>query len=347
MSRRRVAVLVAIMAALAGAPSSVFGAAPNELSHASVSPASGDTETLFLVTVRYRSPAGRPALTVTAEVGGTVTLLTLASGTATDGVWSGTTTLPPGSWNVTLYAAVAKGPQPSLTAGTIEVAVTGDPSPSGDGIPSVGPDTGTGTGGGGATAAPAPAVTPPASHAPSQAPARSSNDATPSQPPTGQAQGGVALVRPGRGGAAPVRTPRPEPAGSDDGSPQSPAASPTMDGGPGPVGGGDDLGLLMIMGTLAVGVVALVGSAWVVVAGRRERRAATVTTDAAQTDPGVLAATIVEQRARRRARLRSSDDPILAAMGLPDEDATRGAPPAAPRPRTRTGRSRRRKPPAP
>ena len=78
----------------------------------------------------------------------------------------------------------------------------------------------------------------------------------------------------------------------------------------------------MLIGTLAVGAVALVGSAWLLVAAQRDRRAAT--------EPGVDAAAIVDQRARRRARLRSTDDPILAAMGLPDEDATAGA--ASPRP---------------
>ena len=345
MSRRRVFVLVAIMAALAGAPSSVFGAAPNELSQASVSPASGDSETLFVVTVRYRSPAGYPAVTVTADIGGTTTILTLASGTAIDGVWSATTVVPPGSWDVTLNAVVAQGKQPSLSAGTIDVfAASDEPSPPGNGTPSLGP--GTGDGGSGASSAPAPVVTPQASHAPSHAPARSSADPRPSQPPTGQASAGVAVVRPRRGDAAPVRTPRPEPAGSDAGSLHSPVASPTIDAGPASVAGGDDLGLLMIMGTLAVGAVALVGSAWVILAGRRDRRAATASAEPASTDPGVIAAAIVEQRALRRARLRSSDDPILAAMGLPDEDATRGTVPATPRPRTRSGRSQRRKPPA-
>jgi hypothetical protein len=345
MSRRRVAVLVAIMAALAGAPSSVFGAAPNELSQASVTPASGDSETLFVVTVRYHSPAGHPAVTVTADIGGTPALLTLASGTATDGVWTATTVVPPGSWHVTLHAVVAKGKQPSLSAGTVDVfAASEEPSPPGSGAPSLGP--GTGDSGSGASSAPAPVVTPPASHAPTHAPARSSDSAKPSQPPTGQASAGVAVVRPERGGAAPVRTPRPEPAGSDAGSLRSPVASSTTHGGPSPVAGGDDLGLLMIMGTLAVGAVALVGSAWVILAGRRDRRAATATAEPASTDPGIIAAAIVEQRALRRARLRSSDDPILAAMGLPDEDATRGVVPAPPRPRTRNGRSRRRKPPA-
>jgi hypothetical protein len=70
----------------------------------------------------------------------------------------------------------------------------------------------------------------------------------------------------------------------------------------------------MLLGTLSVGAVALVGSAWLLVVAQRNRRAAT--------EPGVDTAAIVDQRARRRARLRSTDDPILAAMGLPDEDAT-------------------------
>ncbi|HEX5578888.1 MAG TPA: hypothetical protein VFY43_04400, partial [Candidatus Limnocylindria bacterium] len=69
--------LVAIMAALAGAPSSVSAAAPNELSQATVLPATGDTATLFVVTARYRSPAGNPAIAVTATVGGQKVVLTL------------------------------------------------------------------------------------------------------------------------------------------------------------------------------------------------------------------------------------------------------------------------------
>ena len=67
MSRRRVSVLVAILAALVWAPSSVFAAAPNQLSQASVTPASGGTSTVFVVTVRYRSTAGNPATAVTAK----------------------------------------------------------------------------------------------------------------------------------------------------------------------------------------------------------------------------------------------------------------------------------------
>ncbi len=76
MSRRRVTVMVAILAALVGAPSSVFGAHPNQLSQASVTPASGGTSTLFVVTVRYRSPRN-PATAVTAKRRRRMTAMTL------------------------------------------------------------------------------------------------------------------------------------------------------------------------------------------------------------------------------------------------------------------------------
>jgi hypothetical protein len=109
-----------------------------------------------------------------------------------------------------------------------------------------------------------------------------------------------------------------------------------------PAGGpGDgDLGLFVLLGTLGIGAVALAGSGWVVVAGRRDRRLAVAPMGTKPSDPGVIAAAIVERRAMRRARLRSSDDPILAAMGLPDEDAMPGAKPGTtPAPRRRSPRS--------
>jgi hypothetical protein len=113
-----------------------------------------------------------------------------------------------------------------------------------------------------------------------------------------------------------------------------------------PAAGRDDdgLGLILLAGAALVGLVALVGSAWVILAGRRDRRAGAAPVDPAPTDPTLIAAAIVEQRALRRARLRSSDDPILAAMGLPDEDAATGA---APPPRARSTRPGRGRPPTP
>jgi hypothetical protein len=343
MSRRRVIVVLAIMAALAGAPSSVSAASPNELSEASVAPSSGETSTLFVISVRYVSTAGNPAAVVTADVGGQVAVLALVAGTATDGVWRGVTSLPPGSWEVTVQASVVSGPAPSLSAGTVTVGIaTNPPSPPQDEAPSFGP--GPGPGGGATSSPPAaqPVPTPPAPAAASPAPARSSTKAAPSQPPTGPAPGGATPARSGGSGEAHTRSPRvAKPSGGSGAAHRSPAPSSTTGVSPEP--GVDDggLGLFMLMGSLAVGMVALVGSAWVVLAGRRDRRA-TLTAGSGGADPGVTAAAMVDQRALRRARLRSSDDPILAAMGLPDDHPTPSAD-AAPAPRHRSPRSRGRR----
>ncbi|HKO33255.1 MAG TPA: hypothetical protein VJY85_05870, partial [Candidatus Limnocylindria bacterium] len=155
MSRRRVAALLAIMAALAGAPSSVSAAQPNQLSQASVMPLSGDTSTLFVVMVRYRSTAGNPASVVSVSAGGEVIALTLVSGTTTDGIWSGTATLPPGDWDITFEASVARGSEPSLFGGTVSVAgATAPPTTTGGNTPSTA--AGPGAEGDGASSTPAP-----------------------------------------------------------------------------------------------------------------------------------------------------------------------------------------------
>ena len=94
----------------------------------------------------------------------------------------------------------------------------------------------------------------------------------------------------------------------------------------------------MLIGTLAVAGVALVGSVWIFLAGRRERQAVI--------DPGISAAATVDQRALRRARLRSTEDPILAAMGLPDDDVPpRATPPSGVKaPGSRSRRTPKRQP---
>jgi hypothetical protein len=321
MSRRRVSVLVAIMAALVWAPSSVLAAAPNRLSQASVTPTSGETSTVFVVTVRYRSAAGNPATAVRLTAGGQVSAMTLVSGTTTDGMWRGTAVLPPGDWDLTVAATVAQGAQPSLSAGTVTVAgaSTQPPTVIGNDPSSTAPPSG-GGGGQASSPAPQPVATPGPGTASTPAPAGNSPGAAPSQPPT-RPVGGAAPAGPGRRGGAPARSPRADPAGSSDGAQRSDAASPSSSGTPAQGRESGDLGLFMMIGTLAVGVVALLGSAWVFAAARRDRRAFA--------DPGVMAAAIVDQRALRRARLRSADDPILAAMGLPDEDAAPGAAPTS------------------
>jgi hypothetical protein len=138
-------------------------------------------------------------------------------------------------------------------------------------------------------------------------------------------------VRSSSSAPRPVATPAPSPPASDA-----------------PATGRDDrdLGLFVLVGTLAIGAVALVGTAWVILAGRRDRRAASGPVEPPPSDPSEIATAIIEQRARRHARLRAPDDPIVAAMGLPQEDAAPGAgavQPAPPRRAPRSGgRSRRR-----
>ena len=200
MSRRRAAALLAIMAALTGAPSSVSAALPNQLSQASVTPPSGETSTVFVVTVRYQSAAGHPATTVSIDAGGQLTAMTLVSGTTTDGTWLGTTTLPPGDWDITVEASVARGSEPSLLAGTVSVAgATAPHSTGGDALSSA---IGPGGEGGGASSSPAPH--PAATAAPTArgtpAPALSSTAAAPSQPRPGR----VAALRRRRGRLAPT-----------------------------------------------------------------------------------------------------------------------------------------------
>ncbi|HEY8179351.1 MAG TPA: hypothetical protein VIH33_03040 [Candidatus Limnocylindria bacterium] len=331
MSRRRVTALLAIVAALLWAPSSVSAAPPDQLSQAVVTPASGGTGTVFVVTVRYRSPAGNPAAGVRLKADGQVATMVLVSGTTTDGIWSGAATLPPGAWDITVEASVKNGSRPSLLAGTVSVAGGAGPSGiTGGNIPSsvAGPD------GGGAGPPSSPAPQPAATAAPKAtaraAPAMRSAAAALSQPPTQPAHAAAVPARPARRGEAPARSPRLDATGSSEAAQRSPAASPGASGTPAPERDADGLGLVMMIGTLAFGAAALVGSALLFAAARRDRRAATATADSAAIDPGVIASAIAERRAVRRARLRSTDDPILAAMGLPDEDTGPGAASARP-----------------
>ncbi len=133
--------------------------------------------------------------------------MTLVSGTTTDGTWLGTTTLPPGNWDITVEASVATGSEPSLLAGTVSVAgATAPPSTKDGNAPSSA--TGPGEVGSGASSSPAPQ--PAATAAPTArvipAPAMSSTAAAPSQPPTGPARGVAARgwtgTRRGAGAAA-------------------------------------------------------------------------------------------------------------------------------------------------
>lgn len=323
MSWRRASTVLAMLAALMMAPSSMSAAKPNELTAPSVLPTSGSTTTTFVLSVRYRSEAGNPASTVTATVAGQTMLMAITSGTTVDGTWTASTQLPAGSWTVQYSAVVAKGPVPTVESGTVTVAGN-QPSPPGPGggTPSNAasePDAPTAT----AVPNPAESASPssveaaPSGGAQSSAPASNPSPGAAAASPGsgGGGGGGGGNSSGGRGARAPASAAGdPAPGGSHD----------LPDGGVIPAAGDPmDQGLLdtvLLFGIVGVAAVALVGVAWIMVTSRRNDPEASLADAGASSDPSVKAIATAEQRAMRRARLNQSSDPILAALGLPDTD---------------------------
>ena len=141
--RRRVgtvALLGGLAAAFTAPADQISAAAPNQLSNPSVSPTGGTTTTTFVFGVRYIGD--HPATTVIAVVGSRSISLSLTSGSATNGTYAGSSTLPAGTWTVTFVAVATKGNSPNLSGPTI--TVTGpppspSPSPSPSPVPSPSP----------------------------------------------------------------------------------------------------------------------------------------------------------------------------------------------------------------
>ena len=327
MSRRRASTILAVLAALMMAPSSVSAAKPNELTAASVQPTSGSTATTFVLSVRYRSGAGNPASAVTATVAGQTLIMGINSGTSVDGIWTATTQLPVGSWTVTYSAEVAKGPTPTVGGGTVTVTAN-QPSPSGPvgSTPSSAasePDVPVGT----PLPNPAQSASPrPVAGAPSGAaqPSTPASNASPGAAPASSGGSSGSGGSEGRGGGG----------GNSSGGGAQPLASAA--GAPAPSGrqglpgrgtAGPDgpmhqglLDAVLLFGIVGVAAVALVGVGWILVTGRRNEPDASPADAGTAADPGVRAIPTVEQRAIRRARLNQSNDPILAALGLPETD---------------------------
>lgn len=338
MPWRRPLLMLGVLTALVTAPSFASAAPPNQLLDPSVAPPAGSTSTPFVVSVRYRSSSGNPATAVTATVAGRSIPLSLSSGTAADGIWSGVTVLPAGSWTVRFSASAGKGPQPSASAGPVAVnaPATSEASPSPDGSQPDGPGEPDEAP---ATPAPRPAssavqssrpapversaIPRPSSAAP--APPSSSNQASPVGPVRRNG-----APRPSVGGARVTSTPAiPDPVES----------APGITDGTEPAADGELVGLVLLMGLAGVAAVAIFGAAWIALASRRDRMEPEGAASAPH--PAIAAVPTVDARAARRARLRPSDDPILAALGLPDDHADPGA--RAPSPDGDRTRARRRR----
>jgi uncharacterized iron-regulated membrane protein len=87
-----------------------------------------------------------------------------------------------------------------------------------------------------------------------------------------------------------------------------------------PGSGADDLGgAALVLGLAGLAIVAVGGSGLLVLAARRRR--ATTAPDGDSAAATSAAAAVVERRALRRARMRLDEDPIVAAMGLPDGES--------------------------
>jgi hypothetical protein len=326
MPGRRPICFLAILTALVMAPSSASAAAPNELVDAIVAPISGEASTPFVLAVRYHSPAGDPAQAVTASVAGVTVPLALLTGTLTDGTWQTTLLLPPGSWSVTYRAATATGSPPVAEVGPVTVVGDG-PAPAD--VPASGPPSVSDGSTGGSTSEPAPRAT--ATPVPSRRPAAQGSAAR----PTAKPEPAVTLGKTDQG-----KHERPRPRRSTEPRTSAPPQSapvaesktnPPADEEPQDPG---SLWIVLLGAAVAVGAVAIFGTAWLLWGGRRERETVVEDAEGREHDMAVQAIPTIEQRAVRRARLRQAQDPILAGMGLEDE-ATEASPtrPRGARPR--------------
>jgi len=155
-----VALLGTLAAALMVPAGQASAAAPNQLFGPTTSPTSGGTSTVFSFGVHY--VGAHPATSVTAVAGSRTIALSLTSGSAADGTYAGSSTLPAGTWTITFHAVASKGNSPNVTGPTVTVAApaaTPRPTPA----PTAAPPAPT------KTVAPRPAATPAAT--PAQTPA--------------------------------------------------------------------------------------------------------------------------------------------------------------------------------
>jgi hypothetical protein len=129
-----------LLLALSAAPAAVR--AIGELSNGTVTPGSGTTETTFTFRVDYvatGSPS-QPAQTVTAQAGSVTVPMVKVAGTAHDGTWQGSASLPAGAWAVTFFATTSAVEQPAPLLGPI-VIVSAPPTPDPTSSPTPSPPT--------------------------------------------------------------------------------------------------------------------------------------------------------------------------------------------------------------
>ena len=197
----------ALLTALLAAP---VAAAPNALSSPSVTPATGTTETPITFSVHYSSGQAAAPNWVRAIVSGIAAPISLSlfSGSAADGTYRATTTLPVGTRSVTFRADAPQGLDPVISGGTVSISDPGSPTPS------QGPT---------ATPNPSPTTAPTPTASPTSSPSPTAI-ATGSPAPTTTATSGASPSPPGSSGTS---APQPTPGGVLAGRPSStPSTAP-------------------------------------------------------------------------------------------------------------------------
>jgi hypothetical protein len=117
MKRRARAPLVASLLASLLVAASTSAAQPTKLLQGVVTPSAGTTATIFQFSVHFQSGT-ETASSVRASVAGTSVLLSLSSGTPANGTWTGSSSLPAGSWTVTYQSTSSGATNPTFVVPT-------------------------------------------------------------------------------------------------------------------------------------------------------------------------------------------------------------------------------------
>ncbi len=334
-------VVLAVVAALIGAPSTASAAA-NTLHAPVISPTIGSPTTTFTLRVSY---AGHHAAErVDAAVANRSLALTRVSGTPEAGTWQASTTLPSGTWPVTFTATTDRGNSPVLAAGSVVVGGVAAPLPTSGPTPKLAPPAPTPQSVGPFP----PPESPPADPAPAWTPAPPSGSAgaAPAEPtaapdpiarkPVPSSSADVTdepSDAPAADGGDPTSGPHPS-VGADATPISVPGSSGEPRGNSAPVhmtsttGGepamtdelvSDAVGILAMWGVL----LGVASALMLLFAMRRRNRA---TPEPAAMSLADETSALLQRRALRRARTVIPDDPIVASLGLDESELERRGP---------------------
>jgi hypothetical protein len=221
-------VLLLLGTATLAAPSIVAAAARPKLQGATVTPMTGTTATAFKFTVQFQ-PAGETASTVIVAVAGISVPLAHTSGPLSNQIWTGSSSLPVGSWTATFSGTTVSGtnPDPVSVFPILVTAPTPTPVPTPTAAPTLPPTPRP-------TASQRP--TPKPTAAPHTATPRPGSSATQASSPTPfgttvlGASGSPSSSQNSGSSASPIASPSPSPSSAGAGPPGSRALNVPVEG---------------------------------------------------------------------------------------------------------------------